>query len=141
MCSALSFGAPRSCVIRSCAATPCQRADLFRFGESGWAFIRPVRYECAEDLQQAGMSAYTAGDFASWCGVPNLPAERLVIQPGSTGIIVEQLQVALVALGYDIAVDGTYGPGTEEAVRDFQSRNGLEVDGIAGPATREALGL
>jgi peptidoglycan hydrolase-like protein with peptidoglycan-binding domain len=87
------------------------------------------------------MSAYTAADFAPWCGVPNLPDVRLVIEPGSTGIVVEQLQVALVALGYNIAVDGTYGAGTEQAVRDFQSRNGLAVDGIAGPDTREALGL
>lgn len=87
------------------------------------------------------MSAYTAGDFTSWCGVPNLPAERLVIQPGASGIVVEQLQIALVAIGYPIAVDGTYGPGTESSVRDFQARNGLEVDGIAGPRTRELLGL
>jgi peptidoglycan hydrolase-like protein with peptidoglycan-binding domain len=128
--------------IRSCPGnSACPRADLFRLSESGWAFIRSVRYQCAEDLHEMGMSAYTAAAFASWCGVPNLPSVRLVIEPGSTGIVVEQLQVALVALGYNIAVDGTYGPGTEQAVRDFQSRNGLEVDGIAGPDTREALGV
>jgi peptidoglycan hydrolase-like protein with peptidoglycan-binding domain len=128
--------------IRSCPAnSACPKADLFRISETGWAFIRQVRYQCAEDLHEAGMSAYTAGDFASWCGVPNLPTARLVIEPGSTGVVVEQLQVALVALGYSIAIDGTYGEGTEQAVRDFQSRNGLEVDGIAGPDTREMLGL
>ena len=93
---------------------------------------------CAEDLHEAGMSAYTAGDFAPWCGVPNLPAERLVIEPGRRRHRREQLQIALVALGYPIAVDGTYGPGTEQAVRDFQERNGLEVDGIAGPTDPRA---
>ena len=128
--------------IKSCPEnSACPKADLFRMSETGWAFLRQVRYECAEDLHEAGMSAYTAADFASWCGVPNLPDVRLVIEPGTTGIVVEQLQVALVALGYNIAVDGTYGAGTEEAVRDFQSRNGLDVDGIAGPETREMLGL
>ena len=128
--------------VKSCPAnSACPKADLFRISETGWAFIRQVRYQCAEDLHDAGMSAYTAADFAPWCGVPNLPPVRLVIEPGSTGVVVEQLQVALVALGYNIAIDATYGEGTEQAVRDFQSRNGLEADGIAGPETREMLGL
>ena len=52
-----------------------------------------------------------------------------------------QLQIALVALGYPLAVDGEYGPRTEAAVRDFQQRNGLAVDGIAGPDTQVALGM
>ena len=59
----------------------------------------------------------------------------------TSGPEVEQVQIALVALGYPIAVDGTYGPRTEAAVRDFQAANDLEVDGIAGPNTQTALGL
>ena len=51
------------------------------------------------------------------------------------------MQIALVGLGYPIAVDGTYGPRTEAAVRDFQAANQLEVDGIAGPDTQQALGI
>ena len=48
--------------IRSCPGnSACPRADLFRLSESGWAFIRSVRYQCAEDLHEMGMSAYTAG--------------------------------------------------------------------------------
>lgn len=31
--------------------------------------------------------------------------------------------------------DGIYGPATAEAVREFQSSNGLKVDGIIGPST------
>ena len=67
--------------------------------------------------------------------------QRTNIAPGSTGPAVEQLQIALVALGYPLVVDGEYGPRTEAAVRDFQQRNGLEVDGIAGPDTQVALGM
>jgi len=127
--------------IDNCSQAPCPTVDVFHVTDQGWVYDRKVPAGCAEELHAAGMSAYTAGDFASWCGVPNLPAQRLVIKPGSAGVAVTHLQIALVALGYPIAVDGTYGAGTEAAIRDFQSRNGLAADGIAGPDTRTALGL
>ncbi|WP_143423131.1 peptidoglycan hydrolase [Halegenticoccus soli] len=43
------------------------------------------------------------------------------------------------AHGYDIAVDGVFGSGTESAVESFQSSRGLAVDGIVGPDTWQAL--
>lgn len=42
---------------------------------------------------------------------------------------------------YNGAIDGVYGAGTYEAVRLFQSRNGLRVDGVVGPTTWQALGF
>ena len=41
--------------------------------------------------------------------------------------------------GYAVDVDGYFGPGTEQAVRDFQRNAGLEVDGLVGPHTWSTL--
>ena len=51
-----------------------------------------------------------------------------------------QIQCLLQYLGYyTIRVDGISGPGTEQATRDFQKAEGLEVDGIPGKLTQAAL--
>ena len=42
---------------------------------------------------------------------------------------------------YTGSVDGIYGTLTKQAVRYFQSKNGLSVDGIIGPKTAAALGM
>lgn len=54
------------------------------------------------------------------------------------GVSVAQLQLVEV-YGYNIAVDGRFGPGTETAVRSFQASRNLPVDGIIGPNTWRAL--
>lgn len=54
------------------------------------------------------------------------------------GVSVAQLQLVEV-YGYNIAVDGRFGPGTETAVRSFQDSRNLTVDGIIGPNTWRAL--
>ncbi|UUN30294.1 glycoside hydrolase domain-containing protein [Streptomyces sp. FIT100] len=62
------------------------------------------------------------------------------IQSGSTGEAVTRLQRALTAaLGRTVAIDGVFGSGTAQAVRDYQSSRGLGADGIVGPATWDAL--
>jgi peptidoglycan hydrolase-like protein with peptidoglycan-binding domain len=40
-----------------------------------------------------------------------------------------------------VPADGVFGPGTEAAVKRWQSRHGLVADGIVGPQTRRAMGL
>lgn len=58
------------------------------------------------------------------------------IKRNSRGASVKTLQQRL-----NLAVDGIFGPLTEEAVKEFQKANGLTVDGIVGPKTWAALGV
>lgn len=58
---------------------------------------------------------------------------------GSTGTAVKELQRNLNSLDYRLAVDGSFGPVTEKAVRFTQSMYGLQVDGVVRNATRKLL--
>lgn len=82
--------------------------------------------------------------ICDYFGVKYIPEEVKVEQPtygalklGSKGDGVKGLQADLMRLGYVFAggVDGSFGYGTESAVKEFQKREGLVVDGIAGPLT------
>jgi hypothetical protein len=61
------------------------------------------------------------------------------LEIGAQGEDVAELQRRLNAAGADLYVDGDFGPVTDQAVRDFQAANRLEVDGIVGPETQAAL--
>ena len=62
-----------------------------------------------------------------------------VLRRGSKGDQVVQLQTLLSQLGFAVAIDGDFGPGTEVAVSRVQSDNGLDVDGIVGAETWKTL--
>lgn len=65
-----------------------------------------------------------------------------LLQKGSTGEAVRNLQNNLISLGYSCGsagADGDFGSGTEAAVRAFQKAYGLTIDGIAGPQTLAAI--
>ncbi len=62
--------------------------------------------------------------------------ELILLAPGTVGDSVKKLQQAL-----GIAADGQYGANTAKAVREFQSKNGLDADGLAGPATLAKMSL
>jgi putative chitinase len=57
-----------------------------------------------------------------------------VLRVGSTGHDVKRMQTAL-----RIPSDGQFGPGTEAALKKWQSANGLTADGVAGPKTLAKL--
>lgn len=57
----------------------------------------------------------------------------------ATGSITTLIQSMLVCHGFDIAVDGIFGSATENAIKEFQRRNGLKDDGICGKNTFKAL--
>lgn len=124
----------------------CEDVDTFHLTPAGW-LADGTRYAgCAESLAAPAepaaalaMSPQTALAFAPWCA--GAPPERSPVEPGSVGLAVSQLQIALVYAGAPVEIDGTYGPRTVRAVEQVQGAAGLPVDGVADPATQVALGM
>lgn len=61
------------------------------------------------------------------------------IKYGMKGDDVSNLQTSLKNAGYNIDVDGSFGPQTLAAVKDYQQKHGLTVDGMVGPQTQQHL--
>lgn len=65
-----------------------------------------------------------------------------VLQKGSKGTAVKQLQTALKAKGYDVGtIDGDFGTKTENALKAFQTSLSVTPTGVLGPWVAEKLGL
>lgn len=64
---------------------------------------------------------------------------RPVLQRGSRGDAVGDLQRLLQKAGFALAIDEDYGAATEVVVMAFQRRQGIEADGIVGKGTWSAL--
>ena len=62
--------------------------------------------------------------------------QLVLLRKGSRGASVTKLQDKL---GLD--TDGKFGPGTEKAVKAWQSENGMSADGLVGVKTLAAMGL
>jgi putative chitinase len=87
---------------------------------------RQKRYTHA--MEVLGMSVEDLG--ADDGEVEDLIDDIGVLRKGSRG---EGVKIMQEALG--IGADGIFGVGTERALKEWQSENGLTADGIAGPAT------
>ena len=61
------------------------------------------------------------------------------VRRGAEGNITYLIQAMLICKGFDIEADSIFGPATESAVKEFQSRNGLSADGIVGKNTFNKL--
>ncbi|WP_017592893.1 peptidoglycan-binding domain-containing protein [Nocardiopsis potens] len=91
-----------------------------------------LAYQEAEDLPDSG-----ALDAETWNDLRDDLGE---VGPGATGDRVAAVQYALVhGYGYDLEVDGRYGPGTAGAVTEFQTVQEIDADGVTGPITFRAL--
>ena len=81
-----------------------------------------------------------AGIVADGIVGPQTWAVLLVtVSAGDGGPAVQAAQGQLRSQGWRLAVDGSFGPQTDRAVRDFQVTRGLVVDGIVGPQTWQTL--
>lgn len=91
-----------------------------------------------EPAPPAETPAPPAAEPAPVAPAPDPATEELV--RGSTGDRVVALQQRLADLGYfGASPDGTFGPGTQQAVWALQKAAGIGRDGRVGPMTQAAL--
>lgn len=74
-----------------------------------------------------------ADSFFPWYDA--LMTDIPTIQSGSTGQPVKNWQGLMNARGHSLALDGSFGPGTEAATKSFQTAQKLSADGVVGPDT------
>lgn len=67
------------------------------------------------------------------------PVPTRTLTKGKRGEDVKWLQWELNDRGFSCSVDGSFGPGTKEALMAYQVSAGLTPDGSCGPATRAEL--
>ena len=68
------------------------------------------------------------------------PKDDGTLKKGSKGTAVKELQKRLKELGYyTYGIDGDYGDRTVNAVKAFQTKNGLTADGVCGDSTLKKL--
>jgi peptidoglycan hydrolase-like protein with peptidoglycan-binding domain len=138
-------------------ATPAQAAT-YSWPDVGQGSTGENVYSIQLMLQAHGYSLSIDGDFGpqtaadvkAFQSAHGLSADGIVgpqtwpvliveTQSGSTGPAVKALQRQLNAHGASLTVDSDFGPLTETAVKNYQSKHGLGVDGIAGPQTWSSL--
>ena len=64
--------------------------------------------------------------------------EIKVLKKGAKGEDVKAMQILLIGYGYSCGsygADGSFGAGTDKALKAFQEAAGLDVDGTCGPKT------
>ena len=87
----------------------------------------------------AGVGAYVGHEGTDAHGhVSNTRSSVGMRTPNGT---IKQAQTALNDKGFNVAVDGRYGPNTQSAVRSFQEQNGLTASGMLDRRTLTALGV
>lgn len=67
------------------------------------------------------------------------PYPGVLLRRGSRGVLVRRVQERLRTLGWEIVVDGDYGPHTENRVRGAQQRCEVLVSGVVDDRTWRAL--
>ncbi len=97
-----------------------------------------------DGVKHSKLESFPWTHFAILVGM-DAPAElaavvsRPTIRQGSKGDSVRELQRSLRSLGYELEIDGKFGPLTTQCVKTFQGDAQLERDGIVGPLTWAAL--
>jgi len=121
--------------------------------------LNAIGYSCGTPNGMAGKNTKAAvTSFQKLCGLKNQNGDitdetitklNSVYSRSQKGVLsrglrnntsVKKLQENLNKLNYNCGTpDGTFGVGTENALRNFQKANKLAVDGLAGSATLNAI--
>lgn len=75
-------------------------------------------------------------------GKENANMKMPVLRSGNKSGTVKAMQALLTGYGYPVGehgVDSSFGPATREALKRYQSDNGLDPDGVCGPKTWDKL--
>lgn len=133
-------------VLRFVAAAgiaPAMRAQPPHFGQIAEVYNGPGYAQHGYDVKlAAAWRKWRAAEVApAPTGIPRTAPElyHATLQLGSQGPAVTALQQELHGLGYELAVDGDFGPETLAIIVALQRHHGVAADGIVGPATRIAL--
>jgi hypothetical protein len=134
-------GRPHLCSA-ACGFGVTGTADATQWGSADARGTLPSPYagrnidvsETANDFWSA--AAHDGRDTSS--GPSGFPGRSLRQPPVMSGDDVRAWQRAMARRGWEIAVDGSYGPESAKVCRQFQARKQLTADGIVGPATWKA---
>lgn len=85
---------------------------------------------------------YGDADLTTVVTVAEITLGSRLLQNGSSGTDVAEMQKLLIQLGYDVGstgADGKFGKNTETGLKAFQKKAGVKVDGKYGDNTHAAL--
>ena len=115
------------------ATTPKEYLEMIK--RDGYATSSSYVNSCMAVISRHDLERYDSFESVPFGNPYQLTAS--VMRSGSRGESVKWVQYRLNELGYNLVIDGLYGPKTESAVRDFQTK--VFVDGVVGPLTIEKL--
>ncbi|MFN3868432.1 MAG: peptidoglycan-binding domain-containing protein [Hyphomicrobiaceae bacterium] len=112
-------------------------------GFQSWTLAEDKKVDCQQlkaDSKKRWVCVRTARPCKGLIGTAEKKPEfTRTLRRGDSGEDVKALQFLLNELGYELELDGNYGRGTQNAVRDFQKKNKLKADGNFGPDTATVL--
>ncbi len=134
-------------------ATPLAKAKLYECGAPNCPSVlmelgfMDSTQDCPKILTEEfanNIAKALAEVIVERCGAKKKTSNEAVVTlpmlvRNSRGEAVRALQNLLNMHGAKLSVDGSFGPATENAVKAFQTKNGLKADGKCGSLTWSAL--